>query len=460
MAQYFPASLQEASIFHTNANLGRGWECDMLRQIRMPDKGRSVSFSHATKKYLRETLRLWLGINPSDEEHLPELPARLSRLFLRQEEYEQGHRDQWDNWAFSFSENFRQGRLWEPEIDIWLKQQRTELTKQGLKLEPLWPNNHPFVVCLTHDVDSLTPQWTAAARWRNLIKLLRSADLKTLSKRDKVVHLLGHVAGLLRWQRKPPKLTHTFERIIELEKKHNARSSFFFTVYPLQSTSIYDCVYTVSDEFQFHEETVTVAELTKKLIAEGFDVGLHGSYYSHDNPDLLRQQKSVLEEATGQAVTTIRQHYLRWRLPVTPKTQFSVGFTADCTHGFNRNVGFRSGVSLPFYWWDPQQEETIPILEVPLILQDGAILESYALEYDVELAKTVTGAFIDTALKNNGCVTLLFHPEHIEKQRYEALFQWSLEYCSGKNGWLASLKQIDEWWRERAVSLQVEIASK
>src|SRR5205823_4154390 len=95
----------------------------------------------------------------------PQLPDQLARLVLRAEEYEQPHRDRWGCWEFGFSDNFRRGALWEPEVDVWIAAER-RLLAHKVTLEPLWPDGHRFAVCLTHDVDLISSASTPAQALR------------------------------------------------------------------------------------------------------------------------------------------------------------------------------------------------------------------------------------------------------------------------------------------------------
>ena len=84
-------------------------------------------------------------------------------VLLRVEEYEQVHRDQWGCWEHGFSENFWNGRLWVPEVDMWVLERERELSGR-YHLAPRWPEGHRFAVCLTHDVDMVSREQSTAHR--------------------------------------------------------------------------------------------------------------------------------------------------------------------------------------------------------------------------------------------------------------------------------------------------------
>jgi hypothetical protein len=192
-----------------------------------------------------------------------------------------------------------------------------------------------------------------------------------------------------------------------------------------------------------------VRDVLRTLRSEGFDVGLHGSYNSALADGMLARERSALEAAVGADVTTTRQHFLHWDIRATPHRQVRAGLRADSSIGFNRNLGYRAGTSLPFRFFDVEGEKRLDLLEVPLLVHDGALLRTDALELDVPLARDVIRQFVDTAAETHGLATLIFHPNNLEHEEYLDLFRYSLDYGVERGAWFASLRDVDEWWRAR-----------
>lgn len=71
---------------------------------------------------------------------------------------------------------------------------------------------------------------------------------------------------------------------------------------------------------------------------------------------------------------SIRQHYLHYDIRVTPAVHAEAGFKYDSTLGFNDNVGFRFGTCYPWYLYDLKEKKEVSVIEIPLIVQDGAML--------------------------------------------------------------------------------------
>jgi hypothetical protein len=392
-------------------------------------------------------VRIWLGVPASSGLEPPRLPARLERRFLRIEEYERLSRDEWGCWDHSFSENFRDGRLAVPEVDQWIVQQRDELA-QHTTLEPLWPPGKQFAACLTHDVDVLSARSTPRQVLRNAAGGLdRGAGRHDMLRfaRPPVRAARAFRDGVAR----SPSTSGTLDVSTALESRHGATASYFFTVPPSGGGSRFDSTYAPTDSCTFRGVRTTVAAVIRQLAAERFDVGLHGSYYSAVAPGVLAAERERLERATGLKVTTTRQHFLHWDIRRTPQLQEAAGFLADSSLGFNRAVGFRASTTLPFRQFDVTADRALAILEVPLVVEDSALLGPIAVDGGPARARELIRELVDAARDVGGAVTFLFHPDKLVRPEWLALYEWSLSYVASNHGWLTSLAQLERWWTAR-----------
>ena len=370
------------------------------------------------------------------------MPHELARRLLRVEEHERPHRDRWGNWEFGFCEAYRRGMLWVPEIDLWLAEHRPS----G---ESLWPDARSFAVCLTHDVDLVSRRSTPRQALRSM-RLSFAAGAG--SARGQAIRLARpgvRAARALANGISTAPAADTLELCVDIEQKLGVAASYFFTVYPGGSGHRYDCTYDFADSCRFRGRRLRIADVIRALHDEGFDVGLHGSYNSALEPGLLRREKAALEDAVGFAVATTRQHFVHWDPAMTPRRQVEAGFSADSTLGFNRNLGFRAGTSLPYRMFDLLRNEPTGLLEVPLIVHDGALLRSDALELGVELALETLRGLLESIREVGGLATVVFHPNNLARPDYLALFEATIAYGVEHRAWFASLRDLDAWWRER-----------
>ena len=108
--------------------------------------------------------------------------------------------------------------------------------------------------------------------------------------------------------------------------------------------------------------------LIRRLIANGDEVAIHGSYFSYKDPELLKGETRELEQLIHEKVLGTRQHNLNLEIPETWNHQLSAGLRYDTTLGFKDTIGFRWGTSFPFF--PNTGEEPLPLLEIPLIIMD------------------------------------------------------------------------------------------
>lgn len=394
---------------------------------------------------------MWLGLPVSSALEPPQLPEKLERRLLRLEEYERTERDAWDCWDHSFSENFRDGCLAVPEVDRWLVEQRDVLGRQTT-LEPLWPSGRRFAACVTHDVDVLAPRSSPRQVLRHaaagLDRGARPRDLVRFA-RPPVRAVRAVAAGMST----SPSTERTLELSMAVEARHGFAGSYFFTVPAGRGGSRYDCTYALTDRCRFRGASTTVADVIRTFAAEGFDFGLHGSYFSAVAPGMLEREREALERGTGLVVTTTRQHFLHWDIRRTPQLQAAAGFLADSTLGFNRAAGFRASTTLPFRHFDVAADAPLDLLEVPLVVEDSALLGPIAADCGPDRARVVVRELVDTTREVGGVITFLFHPDKLVRPEWLALYEETLSYAAESGAWLASLAELERWWTARELKL-------
>jgi hypothetical protein len=89
----------------------------------------------------------------------------------------------------------------------------------------------------------------------------------------------------------------------------------------------------------------------------------------------------------------------------------------------------------------------LEVLQIPLIIQDGAVLRQDNLDLTEEHAFSMCRQIIDRVAAVKGVVTLLWHPDTVLLPGWLHVYERLLEYIHRKNGWGASLSEIHDWWR-------------
>jgi len=122
-----------------------------------------------------------------------------------------------------------------------------------------------------------------------------------------------------------------------------------------------------------------VYELCRK---NGYEFGIHPSYLSGDNDQIILSEKSFLEKTTGQKIDHSRQHFLRYKIKSTGKILESLGIETDSSFGYRDKTGFRCGTGFPYRMYNFDEERPYTFLEIPLIVMDMSIIHEFGWDAD------------------------------------------------------------------------------
>ncbi|MEM2144981.1 MAG: phosphoribosyltransferase family protein [Candidatus Jordarchaeaceae archaeon] len=303
----------------------------------------------------------------------------LFDIYTAKEEYE-SKKDQHGRFLYQFSDS----------KEILLPVVSEYLVNKGFNVD--WPENHKFASCLTHDVDNIFPSW------KYILFTVTKFAFK-LKLRDSLIRLIGKIK---KDNSKNP--YWNFKKILELEEKYSATSSFYF------KTASKDLVGWTYDVEILKDELGYILDM-------GGEVGLHGGYYSYNNSEKLKEEKNYLEKILGRRIVGIRMHYLRFNVPLTWRLLADFDFEYDTTFGFPDMPGFRNGMCHPFRPYDLDKGNSIDILEIPLTIP---LVDKKVLLFDDVDDSGETMIFSLDYLKNFGALSMttatLFHKPHSKYQ--------------------------------------------
>ncbi|WP_368276003.1 polysaccharide deacetylase family protein [Halorussus litoreus] len=237
-----------------------------------------------------------------------------------------------------------------------------------------------FALLLTHDVDR--PYKTV----QSLYHAVRHSDPRQLK---------GLLPGVNPWWQ--------FEEIMALEDDLGVRSSFYFLREPhllaREPGDWLDPFYWVEHAGRYELDTPELLDVIDRLRDGGWEVGLHGSYDSYDDPDRLRTEKAVLESALGGPVLGGRQHHLN-RGSNTWRYHREVGLHYDASPGSATEYGFQQGYR-PFRPFDDE------FVVFPLTLMENALPDPGEFP---EAAWQVCEHLLEEAATNDAVMSVLWHP--------------------------------------------------
>jgi peptidoglycan/xylan/chitin deacetylase (PgdA/CDA1 family) len=376
-----------------------------------------------------------------------EIFAELSRA----EEISQKNRDECGNFEWQFSEKKWDSKFFYPYLDKHIAEVEKKLTaKYSTPSMARWPQNHLFALCITHDVDLVSKYTKLWQVLRRINRLFRSNPPKP-PKKDLVMQVLADLSNF--------RFNHTSDPLwryhewMEIEERLGFKSTFYIFPETLQKPHYCDCNYKYSDKIRFRNSIMTVAEMLKEISTRGWEIGLHGSYFSALDEGILASEKKHLEEVVGQEIISTRQHYLHYDIYHTTAIHNNAGFKTDSTIGYNRSVGFRCGTGLPFYTWDNVSGKETRVLEIPQVIMDGGLFFRNSLGYNKELAIEHCLKVMDQVEMTGSCLTINWHPNYIVLPDWVDVFQAILEEAKRRHAWGTSAGEIYRWWKEREASL-------
>lgn len=333
----------------------------------------------------------------------------LFDIFVAKQEYG-GERDEHGRFLYRFS-NYK--NVLRPVCSEYL-------IKKGFHID--WPDGHKFAACLTHDVDSIYPSW----KYTLFTATKFSLNLRFNEGLERLVSKL-----------EKSKLSNpywNFKKILKLEERYGAKSSFYFKT---TSRDPIGWTYKIED---LKDDLRYIADMS-------WEIGLHGGYYSYNDPEELKKEKESLEKVLGKKVIGIRMHYLRFKVPDTWRLLADLDFKYDTTFGYPDMVGYRNGMCHPFEPYDLETEKEIDILEIPLTVMDGTLFGSMRLHPG--FAWRIVKKLIEVTERNRGVITILWHNNIFDKifwGKWAEFYEQILKYLKERNAWMTSAEDIYKFW--------------
>ncbi len=155
----------------------------------------------------------------------------------------------------------------------------------------------------------------------------------------------------------------------------------------------------------------SIRRLIDTIQRRGHDIGLHPSYDAGRQAHVIAAERQALEKAVGHAVTTSRQHYLRFTTPDTWRQLALAGITEDSTMGYAAEPGFRCGTCKPFPVFDVLRREMPGLIERPLLVMDVSL--RYYKKLSVPDALALCADIKDQVRKHHGDFVFLWHNSNL-----------------------------------------------
>ncbi|MGI6718382.1 MAG: polysaccharide deacetylase family protein [Bacteroidales bacterium] len=303
-------------------------------------------------------------------------------MISRYEEYLIHTKDIHGRYDYSNSIAYKLGVLDVPIVHIWANLLKDKLLKMYPDIE-FEERKYQFLP--TIDVD---------LAYKHIYKgFLRTTGgiFKSLFKQDfKQAH--EKILCIFKLKKDP---YDTFDNILELKKEYNINMIFFFLL---------------ANEGKFDKSNDPNNNFFQQLIRKIYDyaeIGIHFSYNSVENINLMESEKLLLQEIIHSNVIFSRQHFLRFNLPLTYQNLYDNDIRNDFSMGYASITGFRAGVCIPFKFFDLEANAQTNLVLYPISVMDGTLFQYMHLSYPeaIEEIKRI----VEVIRKHNGLFIPLLH---------------------------------------------------
>ncbi len=309
--------------------------------------------------------------------------AAVFYLLSRYEEYLPHEKDLYGRFAHTQSLAFKEGFLHIPLIHYWVNDFSKALAHQF----PLFSSkNDVFRFLPTYDIDEAF-SFKHKGRIRST-----GAALKDFLRGD---------WSRIRLRRKVRMNQETdpfdaYDRMDELHEKYKLEPRYFFLVAGKNG----------SHDRNILPHKPVISELIRRH-ADKYNIGVHPSWQSGDDPVLLGREKERLEQAAGIRVSSSRQHFIRFHLPGTFRRLIANGIKEDFSMGYGSINGFRASVSVPFCWYDLENETATGLLLYPFCYMDANSF--YEQRYSAQQALAEMKQYYAEVKNVNGLFISIWH---------------------------------------------------
>ncbi len=311
-------------------------------------------------------------------------------LVTRYEEYLPFVKDKHGRFTAHLSLSHQLGLLEKPVVNIWALQIKEILQKKYPDFK--FPQKN-FRFIPTYDIDS-----AYAYLQKGLVRTiggyylsLKKLDFKEIALRTRV--LLG--------LRKDP--FDTFDLQISYQKKYNLKP-IYFILFARYGT--YDKNINIRNrKFKF----------LIKRIADYGKIGIHPSYYTIENPELLKTEIENLEKVLNIDIHSSRQHFLRLVLPDTYQNLIDNDIKNDYTMGYAALPGFRAGICEPYNFYNLDLETETKLRIHPFAVMDGTLNDYLKLTPADAIIKIKK--LMNEVKKVNGTFISLWHNESLSDEK-------------------------------------------
>ncbi len=276
-----------------------------------------------------------------------------------------------------------------PFVDYYREILVENLNSRGHTLSLAKWKGSKMAACITHDIDYLK-KWRKGMIYRDVIQRRRAP-----------YQILMELAPA----KDPFKIS--FDWMIDMEEERGFISTWFLKT---GGAGRNDVVYDHKSNW--------LSKRIERLQKRGDSFGLHGSYFTSDDPNRFEEEFLKMKSIVPQFDCT-RQHYLRYIHDKSLEIYEEHGVSFDSSIAFPDHEGFRTATCHPHPIYNLETDRPSSVWEFPLSVMESTLFSYRSLS--TEDAIEVTSKIIDLCNRFGGVVVLLWHNIIKDRDDFEGL---------------------------------------
>jgi len=313
-------------------------------------------------------------------------------LLTRYEEYLPHELDQYGRYSHTNSLAYKEGFLKLPLVNLWVQMFEGYLIK-NIQHSTFNIPHSTFNFVPTYDID-IAYSYLHKPVWKNVAGFYR--DLLQ-GKFEQVMERGNVYSG----RKKDP--FDVFDWIDSLHEKYRLQPIYFLLI--------------ILKRGKFDKNLLARSKALQKLyqrLSKIYITGLHPSWQSGTDEWLLMKELEALENIIQKPVTISRNHYLRFTVPHSCRRLMAAGIKDDYSMAYGTINGFRASYTLPYRWYDLEQECVTTLTIHPFCFMEANSF--FEQGYSAEEAGEEIQYYFDVVKKVNGEFITLFHNHFLTEQ--------------------------------------------
>ncbi len=381
------------------------------------------------------TWREWEGerwpVFFSGEESLPDLVASAALILSGWQEVTTRARDEHGRFRFADSLQDQLGFAQRPVVDAYREWLNEQLVRSGLESKRRRWGRFEWATCVTIDID-YARKWRPGMVYREVVDhlLLNERRVRPVERLKRFGTFVSDAA------RRGDVYRESLDHILMAMSSRGANATLFVKA---GAHGRNDVAYSLGDK--------QLRERLERAVRNGNEIGVHPSYYASAHAGYMAEERDAVGAFLNTLPDVVRQHYLRYELPVTLRLHEALGFRIDSSLGFAEHEGFRRGTCLPFRIFDLHANRTTDTWEMPLLVMDGTLFNRRG--YSVDEAIEATHSIMNFCKRFGGCCVMLWHEvirDQMDAPGWDQHFDETLDYAIRQEALVTSLSEaLDAW---------------